>query len=160
MSVPYPAIPIPLISGYSHPDSQKTRLDDINKGPAVFRLLSEHGSSLPKVNWLFKADEFATFENFYKNSLKFGAISFTMNLAVGAGLKLHECYFSKPYKPVLQGKLWKVSATLITIEKQYDTGADYLDAAEELAQQISMVECGEIIAECGEEFAESGNYTG
>lgn len=159
MSVSYPAIPIPLVTGYSHQDSQKVRGDDYSKGPVKFSLLSDHGPSFPTVSWLFKSEEFSTFESFYKNSLKFGAISFTMNLAVGAGLKLHECYFAKPYKPSLQGKLWKVTATLITIEKQYDTRSDYLDSAEELAQQLSMVECGEVLAECGESFAECGNYT-
>jgi len=159
MSVAYPAIPIPLVTGYSHPDSKKVRFNDFNTGPPDFALLSESGPSFPKVNWLFKEADFATFGAFYKDSLKFGAISFTMNLAVGAGLKLHECYFSKPYKPSLQGKLWKVTADLVTVAKQYDTNADFITAAETLAQQISMVECGEALAECGEAFAECGNFT-
>jgi len=159
MSVTYPAIPIPLVTGYSHPDSVKVRGDDFNTGPINFELLSEHGPSFPKVNWLFKDADFKIFEAFYKNSLKFGAISFDMNLSVGAGLKLHECYFNKPYKPSLQGKLWKVTASLVTVEKQYDTSDDFITAAETLAQQKSMVECGEVIAECGEAFAEAGNFT-
>lgn len=158
MSVAYPAIPIPLVTGYSHPDSQKTRFNNFNTGPPDFVLLSEHGPSFPKVNWLFKDADFATFEAFYKDDLVFGAISFDMNLSVGAGLKLHECYFSRPYKPSLQGKLWKVTADLVTVEKQYDTLADFTSAEEELAQQLSMVECGEPLAVCGEPFAECGNF--
>ena len=159
MSVSYPAIPIPLVTGYSHLDSQKTRFNNFNTGPLDFVLLSESGPSFPKVSWLFNQVDFATFELFYKNDLKFGAISFNMNLQVGAGLKLHECYFNKPYKPILQGKLWKVTAGLVTVEKQYDTLTGFTDAAEELAQQISMVECGEALAVCGESFAQCGNFT-
>lgn len=159
MSINYPSIPIPLTTGYSHPDSQKVRMNNINKGALDFALLSEHGSSFPTVNWLFKDADFKVFELFYKNNLVFGAISFNMNLSVGAGLKLHECYFSKPYKAILQGKLWKVTANLIAVEKQYDTNAGFITAAGTLAQQISMVECDEELAECGEEFAECGNFT-
>ena len=160
MSSSYPSIPIPLVTGYSHPDSQKVRRNDFNVGPADFKLLSESGPSFPNVNWLFKEADFKTFETFYKDSLKFGAISFTMNLAVGSGLKLHECYFNKPYKSSLQGKLWKVTANLVTVEKQYDTNADFTTARENLAQQISMVECGEALAVCGESFAQCGNHIG
>lgn len=94
-------------------------------GPPRFELLSEDGPSFPTVNWLFRPVDFQVFEGFYKHSLKFGAISFNMNLQVGAGLKLHECYFNKAYKPSLQGKLWKVTASLLTVEKQYDTLADF-----------------------------------
>lgn len=126
MAVAYPTnLPIPLVTGYSHPDSQKVRRNDVETGPPRFELLSEDGPSFPTVNWLFKPFDFQVFEGFYKHSLKFGAISFTMNLQVGAGLKVHECYFNKAYKPSLQGKLWKVTASLVTIEKQYDTLADF-----------------------------------
>ena len=159
MSVSYPAIPIPLVTGYSHTDSQKSRWNNFNTGPPDFKLLSEHGPSFPKVNWLFKPADFAIFELFYKDDLVFGAISFDMNLSVGSGLKSHECYFSKPYNASLQGKLWKVTADLVTIEKQYDTNDDFITASEILAQQKSMVECGEALAECGEAFAECGNFT-
>lgn len=159
MSINYPSIPIPLTTGYSHPDSQKVRMNNINQGALNFALLSEHGASFPTVNWLFKEADFETFELFYKDDLVFGAISFNMNLSVGAGLKLHECYFSKPYKASLQGQLWKVTANLVTVEKQYDTNDDFITAAEILAQQKSMVECGEALAVCGEAFAECGNFT-
>lgn len=126
MAVEYPTnLPIPLVTGYSHPDSQKVRRNDVETGPPRFELLSEDGPSFPTVNWLFKSIDFQVFEGFYKHSLKFGAISFNMNLQVGAGLKLHECYFNKAYKPSLQGKLWKVTASLVTVEKQYDTLADF-----------------------------------
>ena len=119
MSVSYPAIPIPLVTGYSHSDSEKVRHNNLKNSSPVFSLLSEAGPSFPSVNWLFKEADFATFELFYKDDLKFGAISFDMNLQVGAGLKSHECYFSKPYNASLQGKLWKVTANLITLEKKY-----------------------------------------
>ena len=160
MSVNYPSIPIPLVIGYNHPDSQKVRLNNFNTSAPTFKLLSESGSSFPTVNWLFNNADFKTFELFYKADLKFGAISFNMNLKVGSGLKSHECYFSKPYKVSLQGKLWKVTASLITVAKQYDTSAGFITASETLAQQISMVECDEALAACGEAFAECGNFTG
>lgn len=159
MSVSYPAIPIPLVTSYNHPDSQKVRMNNINNGKLDFRLLSESAPSFPMVNWLFNESDFKIFELFYKDDLSFGAISFDMDLQVGAGLKSHECYFMKPYMPSLQGKLWKVTANLITFEKIYDTNADFITAQETLAQQISMVECDEELAACGESFAECGNFT-
>lgn len=126
MAVAYPTnLPIPTVTGYSHPDSQKVRRNDVETGPPRIELLSESGPSFPIVSWLFTSFDFQIFEGFYKHSLKFGSISFNMNLEVGAGLKLHECYFNKAYKPILQGKLWKVTSSLITVEKQYDILADF-----------------------------------
>jgi len=126
MAVNYPTnLPIPLVTGYTHSDAQKVRRNDVETGAPRFELLSEDGASFPTVTWLFKPVDFQVFEGFYKHSLKFGAISFNMNLQVGAGLKTHECYFNKPYKPSLSGKLWRVSASLVTVEKQYNTLEEY-----------------------------------
>lgn len=120
MAVAYPTnLPIPLVVGYSHPDSQKVGRNDVETGPPRFELLSEDGPSFPTVNWLFNALEFQVFEGFYRHTTKLGSISFDMKLQVGFGVEVHECYFSKPYKPSLQGKLWKITANLMVVEKQY-----------------------------------------
>ena len=160
MALAYPTnLPIPLVTGYNHPDSQKVRVIMVETGVPRFELLSENGSSFPKVNWLFNTLEFQVFEGFYRHTLQLGSISFDMRLKVGDGLRLHECYFNKGYKPSLQGKLWKVTANLITVAKQYDTLEDFITAFALLAQLQSMVECGEELAACGEAFAECGNFT-
>lgn len=120
MALAYPEnLPIPLVTSYSHPDSQKVRRTDVETGVPRFELLSEDGPSMPSVSWLFKPLEFQVFEGFYRHTLQLGSISFEMRLRVGFGVEVHNCYFDKPYKPSLQGKLWKVTARLLTIEKNY-----------------------------------------
>ena len=120
MALSYPTnLPIPLVTGYNHPDSQKVRVIKVETGVPRFELLSENGSSFPTVSWLFNQLEFQVFEGFYRHTLKLGEISFSMKLKVGDNIRLHDCHFNKPYKPTLQGKLWKVTANLITLEKIY-----------------------------------------
>lgn len=120
MPLAYPInLPIPLVTGYDHPDSQKVTRIDVETGPPRFELRSENGPSMPKVNWLFKPLELQVFEGWYRYTLNFGANSFDMKLKVGSGVEVHECYFPNPYKPSLQGKLWKVTAKLLTVEKKY-----------------------------------------
>lgn len=156
MAEAYPInLPIPLVTGYSHPDSVKVRSNDVTTGPPRFELLSEDGPSFPVVNWRFTQLQFQVFEGWYKWALTFGAKSFEMRLKVGAGLKEHICYFDKTYKPSLQGKLWKVTASLITTEKFYDTESDY-NAALALLEDRDIL-CGEPLAESGEPLAACGN---
>jgi hypothetical protein len=120
MALAYPEnLPIPLVTSYSHPDSRKVRRNDVETGPPRFELLSADGPSFPSIQWLFKPLEFQVFEGFYRHTLQLGSISFDMMLSVGDGVRVHECYFNKPYKPSLQGKLWKVTASMITVEKKY-----------------------------------------
>lgn len=133
MAIAYPSIPIPVVNGYAHPDSIKVRRNDAESGPPRIELLTVDGPSFPTVTWLFNALEFQVFEGWYKHELVFGKNSFNMSLSVGAGLKSHECRFDKTYTPALQGKRWKVTARLITVEKQYDTNGDYLTAKAALA---------------------------
>ena len=126
MAVSYPTgLNIPLISGYSHLENQKTRMDDVETGPPRFELLSEHGPVIFNVIWSFNAVDFQLFEGWWKHELTFGANAFDLTLKVGAGLKSHECSFIKSYKPSLIGKRWKVSAQLVGVAKVYDVLADY-----------------------------------
>lgn len=120
MALAYPTnLPIPLVSGYTHSDIEKVDIVKVETGPPRVELISEDGPSFPSVSWLFKPLEFKVFEGWYKHTLNFGEKSFDIRLKVGMGIEVHECYFNKPYKPSLQGKLWKVSANLIAIEKKY-----------------------------------------
>jgi hypothetical protein len=120
-----PRLPIPLIKGYSNIEQRKVRKNPTETGPARFELLSEHGPTTFNVIWLFTPLEFQLFEGFWKHELTFGSKAFDMELLVGAGLKSHELYFDKSYKPTLVGKKYKVSAMLHGIDKQYDTLSDY-----------------------------------
>lgn len=120
MPLSYPInLPIPLVTAYSHPEAAKVKMIPVETGAPRFELISESGHSMPTVSWLFNPLEFQVFEGFYRHTLKLGAISFDMQLKVGFGVEIHECRFTKPYKPSLQGKLWKVTATLVTTEKKY-----------------------------------------
>jgi len=156
MSVLYPInLPIPLVTGYSHPDSVKVRRNNVVTGPPRFELLSEDGPSFPTVNWRMSQLQFQVFEGWYKYELTFGAKSFVMRLKVGAGLKEHVCFFDKTYKPSLEGKLWRVTAKLVTTEKVYDT-EDVYDAAK-FALENRIVLCGVSTALSGVSTALSGN---
>lgn len=126
MAVAYPTgIAQPLVGGYSNIDSQHVRSNDVETGPPRFELLSDHGPVFFKVSWIFRAVDFQLFEGWYKHDLTLGANAFELDVKVGAGLKTHDCYFLKPYKSSLVGKLWKVSADIVGIAKTYDTLADY-----------------------------------
>ena len=81
-----------------------------------------------------------------------------MSVKLGTGLQLSEFYLNKGYTSVLQSKRWKISATLIGVNKPYDNLATYLSIKASLAQTVSMVECGDPLSECGESFAECGNW--
>lgn len=118
-------LPIPLISGASNQELKNIQHNEVETGPARFELLSEHGPAKFNVSWLFTDLENQLFEGWYKHELSFGAKAFDMDLKVGAGLKSHECYFLGHHKSSMSGKLNKVKATLLIIEKQYDTLVDY-----------------------------------
>ena len=120
-------LPIPLIAGYSNQENNKVRSNDVETGPPRIELLSEHGFAMFNVAWSFSQIEMQLFEGWFKHEITFGANSFDMNIKVGAGLIEHEFYFvpGKPPKASLKGKRWAVKATLISIEKQYDTLSDY-----------------------------------
>ena len=91
----------------------------VETGVPRFELMFDIAPSFPSVTWLFKPLEFQVFEGFYRHTLKLGSISFRMKLKVGDGVREHDCFFEKPYRPSLQGKLWRVTASLVTLEKKY-----------------------------------------
>lgn len=120
MPLSYPInLPIPLVSGYKHSDAQKVMMTSVETGVPRFELINTITPSFPTVTWLFKSLEFQVFEGFYRHTLKLGSISFRMQLKVGDGVRVHDCFFEKPYRPTLQGKLWRVTANLVTLEKKY-----------------------------------------
>ena len=126
MPVPWLRIlPIPLVSGSSNQESNNVARNDVEIGPPRFELLSEYGFATFSVTWLFNENQFRLFEGWWRHDILKGSMSFDMELKVGAGIKLHECYFSKPYKTSFVGKLAKVRATLLIVEKRYDSLADY-----------------------------------
>lgn len=119
--VPYPTnLILPVLSGYSQMDSNKIRRNDVETGPPRFELLSEHGPAFFKAVWTFRRLDLQVFEGWYKHDLTFGAKSFDMDLLVGAGLKTHELYFDKPPVAIPRGRLFRVTANLIGVEKIYD----------------------------------------
>ena len=126
MAVSYPTgLNIPLVSGYSHSDAEKTRSYDVETGPPRIELISEDGYARYKVKWIFSQDNFRIFEGWFNHDLNFGKLAFNLLVKTGAGLKKHEMNFIGSYSPSLKGKLWVVSASLASINKRYDTLADY-----------------------------------
>ena len=118
-------LPLPLVAGYNNIEHDKVRRNDVETGPPRFELLSVHGFATFNVSWFFTELEMQLFEGWFAHEVTFGALSFDMDIKVGAGLLSHEFYFNKPYKSSLIGTKWRVKAVLIAVEKQYDTLSDY-----------------------------------
>lgn len=119
------ALPLPLIASASNQESDVTQRNNVETGPPRFELLSEHGFATFTTTWMFNELQFQLFEGWWLHEISRGSKSFNLDLKVGAGIKTHECYFAKSYKSSLVGKLTKVRATLLIVEKQYDTLTDY-----------------------------------
>ena len=118
----YPCdMPRPLIQGYGYAENSKVRRNDVQVGAPRYELLSETAPCMFNVVFSFNAFQFRVFEAWYKATTVFGSKLFDITLSVGAGDKVHECYFDGVYRSTLNGTRWRVSATLLGIEKQYDT---------------------------------------
>lgn len=120
-----PRLPIPLRAGASNKESNRVKRNDVETGPARFELISEHGFAMFNVMWSFSELENQLFEGWYKHEVVFGSKSFDMELNVGAGIKFHECFFMTPPKSSFKDKRSTVKATLLIIEKQYDSLSEY-----------------------------------
>lgn len=109
-------------------EHSSVRTDDSEIGPATYQLLTLSGPTDFKVVWLFEPVEFQLFEGWYRYDLLKGALSFDIDLPVGAGLKSHECNFIDGiYSAAQQGRYWRVSATLRAIAKVYSSETEYDD---------------------------------
>lgn len=128
MAVPYPpTLPGVKFSSLSNRDLTATRTDDSEIGPATYQLLSLNGPTVFEVQFAFFPFDFAVFENWFRYDLLKGALSFDIELPVGAGIKSHEVNIVGSYSVSYIGRFVTVSATLRAIAKVYNTESEFDD---------------------------------
>lgn len=125
MTISWPVtLPLPSIGGYSvHPGEAILRTE-MEAGPARQRRRYTQVPSRISVRWIFRRDQFALFEAWYRWQAKEGGEWFDINLLGGLGLVVHEARFTRPFdaKP-RSGVLWDVSSELEIRERPVLTEA-------------------------------------
>ena len=114
MTVFWPTtLPLPSIEGYGlHPGEAILRTE-MEAGPARQRRRYTQVPSRISARWVFRREQFALFEAWYRWHAKEGGEWFEINLLGGLGLVVHEARFTRPFDAQPRsGVLWEVSSEL------------------------------------------------
>jgi len=114
MTVFWPTtLPLPSIEGYGlHPGEAILRTE-MEAGPARQRRRYTQVPSRISARWVFRREQFALFEAWYRWHAKEGGEWFEINLLGGLGLVIHEARFTRPFDAQPRsGVLWEVSSEL------------------------------------------------
>ncbi len=114
MTVFWPTtLPLPSIEGYGlHPGEAILRTE-MEAGPARQRRRYTQVPSRISVKWMFRKEQFALFEAWYRWHAKEGGEWFEIDLLGGLGLVVHEARFTRPFDARPRSAvLWDVSSEL------------------------------------------------
>lgn len=114
MPISWPeTLPLPSIQGYGvHPGEAILRTE-MEAGPARQRRRYTQVPSRIAARWVFRREQFALFEAWYRWHAKEGGEWFEINLLGGLGLVIHEARFTRPFDAQPRsGVLWEVSSEL------------------------------------------------
>lgn len=114
MSIIWPkTLPLPTIDGYGvHPGEAILRTE-MEAGPARQRRRFTQVPSRISVRWLFRREQFALFEAWYRWLAKEGGEWFEIDLMGGLGLVGHEARFTRQFEARLKnGVLWEITSDL------------------------------------------------
>ena len=114
MPISWPStLPLPSIEGYGlHPGEAILRTE-MEAGPARQRRRYTQVPSRISARWVFRREQFALFEAWYRWHAKEGGEWFEINLLGGLGLVIHEARFTRPFDAQPRsGVLWEVSSEL------------------------------------------------
>ena len=114
MTVFWPTtLPLPSVEGYGlHPGEAILRTE-MEAGPARQRRRYTQVPSRISARWVFRREQFALFEAWYRWHAKEGGEWFEINLLGGLGLVIHEARFTRPFDAQPRsGVLWEVSSEL------------------------------------------------
>lgn len=114
MTISWPTtLPLPTIEGYGvHPGEAILRTE-MEAGPARQRRRFTQVPSRISVRWLFRRQQFALFEAWYRWHAKEGGEWFGIDLLGGLGLVAHEARFTRQFEArVRGGVLWEVTSEL------------------------------------------------
>lgn len=119
MTITWPTtLPLPTIEGYGvHPGEAILRTE-MEAGPARQRRRFTSVPSRISVRWLFRRQQFALFEAWYRWHAKEGGEWFEIDLLGGLGLVAHEARFARQFEArVRGGVLWEVTSELEVRER-------------------------------------------
>jgi len=114
MPISWPStLPLPSIEGYGlHPGEAILRTE-MEAGPARQRRRYTQVPSRISARWVFRREQFALFEAWYRWHAKEGGEWFEINLLGGLGLVVHEARFTRPFDAQPRsGVLWEISSEL------------------------------------------------
>ena len=108
MTITWPkTLPLPTVDGYGvHPGEAILRTE-MEAGPARQRRRFTQVPSRISARWLFRREQFALFEAWYRWHAKEGGEWFEIELMGGLGLVDHEARFTRQFEARLKnGVLW------------------------------------------------------
>lgn len=114
MPVTWPAtLPLPSVEGYGVNPGEAILRTEMEAGPARQRRRFTQVPSRITVRWLFRREQFALFEAWYRWQAKEGAEWFAIDLLGGLGLVAHEARFTRQFESRLKNALlWEVTSEL------------------------------------------------
>jgi hypothetical protein len=114
MSVTWPAtLPLPSVEGYGVNPGEAILRTEMEAGPARQRRRFTQVPSRITARWLFRREQFALFEAWYRWQAKEGGEWFLIDLLGGLGLVSHEARFTRQFESRLKNAvLWEVTSEL------------------------------------------------
>lgn len=116
-----PAFPaeLPWVSTLAWTAEGGTLVSENEVGPKDYRQTTRVPTATATVSWRFLEDDFAIFQDFWKNDLKRGHKWFTLPLPCGAGYAIHVVRFSKHRTAASEGYGYRtVQAELYVRERK------------------------------------------
>ena len=114
MPVTWPAtLPLPSVEGYGVNPGEAILRTEMEAGPARQRRRFTQVPSRIGVRWVFRREQFALFEAWYRWQAKEGGEWFLIDLLGGLGLVAHEARFTRQFESRLKNALlWEVTSEL------------------------------------------------
>jgi len=114
VSTEWPAtLPLPSVEGYGVNPGEAILRTEMEAGPARQRRRFTQVPSRIGVRWVFRREQFALFEAWYRWQAKEGAEWFEIDLLGGLGLVAHEARFTRQFESRLKNALlWEVTSEL------------------------------------------------
>lgn len=120
-------LPGVLLQGYANEEDVHFRRNNVQSGPPVYVKLTNRTPVKFSVRWNFSQFDLQVFEGWFKKNILYGSLPFDMSLPVGMGDVVHECFFLDRYNVSRILKRVSVTASILAIEKQYNTDAEIDD---------------------------------
>jgi len=106
-------LPLPTIDGYGIRPGEAILRTEMEAGPARQRRRYTQVPSRISVRWIFRREQFALFEAWYRWTAKEGGAWFEIDLLGGLGLLAQEARFTRQFDArIVAGVLWEIRSEL------------------------------------------------